>query len=65
MERAEVALGRLSLASVVAPSPLSPPTTEPDGDPMVERVAELYGPLSLVQGPLPRLPLRAIPLLWL
>jgi hypothetical protein len=46
MERAEVALGRLSLASVVAPSPLSPPTTEPDGDPMVERVAELYGPLS-------------------
>jgi hypothetical protein len=46
MERAEVALGRLSLALVVAQSPLSPPTTEPDGDPMVERVAELFGPLS-------------------
>jgi hypothetical protein len=46
MERAEVALGRLSLASVVAPTPISPPTTEPNGDPMVERVGELYGPLS-------------------
>jgi hypothetical protein len=47
LERAEVALGRLSLASVVVPNPsLSPPRAEPDGDHTVERVAELYGPLS-------------------
>jgi hypothetical protein len=44
LERAEVALGRLSLAAVDTSTPsMLPPRNEPDDDFTDERVAELYG----------------------